>query len=713
MSSSDEFEKAIVERLRERGADGLRRSELRRQLGLRASADPSAFGKALRSLERKGAITKPRRGRYRLPDGSGLVPGRLVVNPRGFGFVQRDDGEPDVFVPARALGNALSGDRVLVSLAEADGERGPSGTVQRILAHGRTHVTGEFVDTDDGPLFRPMSRELPDSFPARGMDDEPALADLQSGDWVVARMERTDDRGGQTRARVIERLGSKGSIAGDLDAVVREYDLPPRHSDAEVEASRAVTLRDVERRDLGDLPVITIDPDDAKDFDDALSVQAGASDGTMVVGVHIADVAAFVAPGSALDLAARRRGFTAYLPGRTLPMLPGPLSSDACSLREGESRPAHSVFLELDLGSGTITSSWREHTRIRVSRRFTFEDVQGFLASRSPEEGWPEEVVLTLRRLADAYLALRRQRQENEAFLELAIPEVRVRCSEAPARILGLAREEHKEAHALVEEFMLAANSCVAAELEARGIPGIFRVHPEPKAQDFEDFRTWARETLNLSPGRMADRRAVNRFLGSLAGIDRGRDAVLAAFLRARPRAIYRASPDDHFGLGKGCYCHFTSPIRRYPDLLVHQQLWEADTGGTRIDSAECHDLAVSCTEMEGDVDQAYYAASDRLKLRYLAQLRDRGEEVHYEGLVARVLPREVLVFLPDLGLYGVLSCGGKGRDAITGTGNRRRLRAADGARYRCGDSIYVQVHRIDVTKGRLELRPFGAHPVR
>ena len=364
------------------------------------------------------------------------------------------------------------------------------------------------------------------------------------------------------------------------------------------------------------------------------------------------------------------------------------------------------------MSSGAITRSWREHTRIRVTRRFTFEDAQAFLKGSSPE-GWPDGVLLTMRRLASAYLALRRRRREQEAFLELAVPEVRVRCSEEPTRLLGLVREEQQEAHALVEEFMLAANSCVAAELVARGIPGVFRTHPEPKAQDVEAFRTWARETFNLKPGRLADRYAVNRFLERVTGSDRGRDVVVAAFLRALPRAVYRGGPADHFGLGKVCYCHFTSPIRRYPDLLVHQQLWAADTGGTSLDPAECQELASSCTALEENVDQAYYAASDRLKLRYLRQLRDCGGEGYYEGVIGRVLPREVLVFLPELGLYGVLRCGGSGRGVTTGTGNRRRLRAADGARYGCGDAIYVQVHRIDVAKGRLELRPFGVRPDR
>jgi ribonuclease R len=269
---------------------------------------------------------------------------------------------------------------------------------------------------------------------------------------------------------------------------------------------------------------------------------------------------------------------------------------------------------------------------------------------------------------------------------------------------VGLEEAKQGRAHHLVEEFMLAANAAVAAELVARGIPGLFRCHAAPGPRDLEEFRALARD-LGLKTGDLDSRSGINRFL---AGITRDPVArVLGlALLRALPRADYRVAPALHFGLGKECYCHFTSPIRRYADLLVHQQLWAADTGAAVRSHDECETLGETVTGREAETDEAYFAASDRLKLRYLLQqMNDHGIASH-EAVVLRVYKQELLLYMVDVGVFARLPArlvSGMGWRVDSLGANGRA--SAGGMEFRSGSVLYVVPHRVDVVKGDLTVR--------
>jgi ribonuclease R len=346
------------------------------------------------------------------------------------------------------------------------------------------------------------------------------------------------------------------------------------------------------------------------------------------------------------------------------------------------------------------------HSTVKVARRLSFDDVQRFIEDGNPPEGWSAMVADSIRELRGLSEVLRQRRETTENFLNLATTEVRVVCHEDPPVIRGLKREEPNEAHALVEEYMLAANVAVARELHEKKLPGLYRIHPEPKERDLKEFRAWAKRALDLQPGHLSSRGAINAFLERNAKT-RLQDILASAFLRTLPRASYAATASLHYGLGKLCYCHFTSPIRRYPDLVVHQQLWAQDTQAASRPQNECANLAGVVSKIEENNDQAYYAALDRLKLRYVRQMQEAGEPLCYEGIIARLLPEALLVYINEFGMFGTLPKDLLGREQFIFSETRHELRGRrTGKLYRCGYIIDVQVAKADIVKGALILKP-------
>ena len=705
MPGTAELKQRIIVLLKERGADGMRRCDLRRRLGVAARAELVNFRETFRELQADGTIIKKRRSRYILAESAALVSGVLVVNPRGFGFVTPAEGGVDIFIPPKGLDTAISGDRVLVAVSDEADERGPSGVVRKIVARAHSELTGRLTENDGCPCVRPLRRSLPDSVRVEGMSAEGEAASAQPGDWVVVRLLPQACARDPLRAEFVRRLTTGSTVSDDLDAVAHEYGLAPPYDGEQISAAARLCPRPMQRESLEHETVITIDPEDAKDFDDALSIHAGGREDTTVVGVHIADVAAYVPPGSELDACARTRAFTAYLPGRTLPMLPEPLASNMCSLVEGEKRLTHSVFLEISRSSGEVLAVRRSRTLIRVSRRLSFTEVQTFIEGET-DNGWPVEVSHAVAAMQHLATAMRRRRSAREVFLDLAHPEIRVLCEGTPPRVAGMISVDQTEAHALVEEFMLAANSAVAGQLETLRIPALFRIHGDPKPSAIGEFKRWASKVPKLRVKDLGDRGAINRFLAAIR--DRAvRELVGNALLSAMERAAYAAVSGTHYGLGKSCYCHFTSPIRRYPDLLVHQQLLAHELGEPARGRAECEDIAAQTSAAERNSDEAYYAAVDRLKLRYLRDLAAAGQALFYEGIVARIAADGLAAYVPELGMYGLVPRNLLGHDHFVRSRDFSMLKGRrSGKTYKCGDVIYVQIRRADTVKGVLHLQP-------
>lgn len=688
----------ILQSLRQRPA-GLQKSTLRKQLIEEGEFDNEAFKEVFHDLNREGVIFKKKGGLYVLSENTDNVPGRLTVTSRGFGFVRPDAGtgeDGDIFIPPKGLHTALSGDRVLVSVGDRNDPRGPSGTIVRVLEAKRQEVVGTFAMLEGVPYFRPMHRDMPEWVPLIGPEDiEEEEWPPEDGSWVLVRILPRESQRDPLETEFIRTINADDTLTADLDAIVEEFNLPEPYTRKQEKDAAHLSPRNIDREDCRHLTALTIDPVDAKDHDDAISLQAGETDGTVVAGIHIADVAAYVAPGSKLDEEAAGRGFTAYLPGRTLPMLPHPLAADLCSLGEGEDRPAHSVFLTLDEKTGEVLSARRTRSTVRVDRGLSFGEVQRFIDTDEAPD-WSDAVREAVDGLVRLSALMRARRGKTEKFLLFDAPDIRVLCTENPPRILGLEKQQQNEANALVEEFMLAANTAVGEELQRQKIPGLYRIHPEPSERDLGEFRDWLRDSLSLDAGSLDTREKMNRFLERHRGTAVG-TAMGAAFLRTMQRASYSATPSLHFGLGKTCYSHFTSPIRRYSDTLVHQQLWAVDTGGEPRSQAECAEIATRVTEQEANLDEATFAAQDRLKLRYLEERDDAGEAVVFEGVVTRVFADRSMLFLPELGLNGVLPHGG---------GHARKVRTRKTPKPpQCGNVIRVEVDRTDLVRNELALR--------
>ena len=687
--------------LRSRADEGCRKADIRRALEIRGKPCESAFREAFRELLREGTIAKRHRGGYVLACSLELVSGRLTVNRRGFGFVTPDAGDADIFIPPKGIGGAMSGDRVLVALGESRDDRGPAGTIRKVLDRQHSVLTGQLTEQRGVWGIRPMRRELPDFIPLVWRQGGEPDDEATPGEWVIAQLEPQTDLNDPLVAVVVDRIAGGNSASADLDAIVSEFDLPEPYTEQEEQDATAIKPVELMREDCRELATVTIDPDDAKDYDDALSVTPGETPGTVRVGVHIADVAAYVPAGASLDDAARRRGFTVYLPGRTLPMLPTPLASDLCSLVEGDDRLAHSVFLDIDETTGCVTGSRRARTVIKVSKRLTFAGVQDFVEGQETPD-WPEKVTTALSTLTQLHRLMRERRREMEEFLDLSVPEAKVVCEGEPLKVVDVVRTKAPTAHAIVEEFMLAANVAVAEELVKTRLPGVFRVHDTPKPREMSEFSRWCKEAFNLKVPSFRSRSRLNGFLAGLRKRPIG-DVVTFSFLSTLQRAVYAGFCHPHFGLGKERYCHFTSPIRRYPDLLVHQQLLARDQGTATRSETECTEIAEQCTGAEKNGDQAFFAAVDRLKLRYVDELSRSEADLFFEGTVARILPDAVLVFLSELCVYGAIPI-----SILHGSrpGRNRQTLRGPGKAYKCGDVTYVQVRRVDTVKGQLELQP-------
>ncbi len=641
-----------------------------------------------------------------------LFCGKISINPSGFGFVKvvnenEEQNSADWFIPAKYLNGAMHGDTVHIAPLPPDprysndGKDDRAAQVMEVVRRARETIVGVMVTYD---RMRPLDKRLFADILVAGN-----LHGVKKGDWVEVKpdyegnllprkriprksMER---RLSNITASIVRRLGPSGVIQADLDAICVEYDLPPFYTLEEEAQAAAIEPRDMPRKDFRDRFTVTIDPFDAKDYDDAVSLAPGKTPGTLEVGVHIAEVAAWIEPKSYFDLKASERGFTAYLPGRTINMLPKGLTAKI-SMTEGVDAPAHSVILQVDAATGKIVASERQHTLIHVDRRLDYDTVQKFFDDSKHPDDWSDELCTALKSMLDITQKMRRHRQNVEQFLDLEIPEIRVICDEVNNKILGLDNHLQRPAEELVEECMLAANSIVAEELAAKHVPGLYRIHPEPEAEKLEEFAALSESAFNIPAGDLSSRQACKNYLKNLPDTP-AKAPLLNAFLRSLPRASYQHEPALHYGLGKTLYSHFTSPIRRYTDLLLHQQLWQLDNNKHLKNNKFFEEWAQILSEKENNNDDAYFAASNRMKLRYLEEMLLAGKENIHSALIVKIASAGVVVELPDIGIQGFIhACDLPG-------GYRSEEKALRDCHI--GKALYVALDEIDFVKASATFR--------
>jgi ribonuclease R len=686
----------------------LNKIDIAHKLGL-TDGEPVTLRKILRELERSGEIARIRKNRYVLPAEADLVTGTLSVHQAGYGFLTTETpGEPDIFIAAENTGTAMHGDRVVARItrdeaySRAKDRRGRrEGRVIRILERVRDTIVGTLQDSrnfyyvvpDDPRLVHNVYIQLP----ARAKLPKAPIR----GDKVVVRLEPWESRHVNPEGEIIELLGPASAPGVDMLSIIRKYDLPTEFPRAVVdEANRipeTVNARMLEgREDLREKFIVTIDPDDARDFDDAIHVdkidppQAGWR-----LGVHIADVSAYVNPDSALDREARRRGNSVYLPDRVIPMLPERLSNGVCSLNPGVDRLTHSVFIQFDK-SGHAKNVRFAKSVIRSAHRLTYKQAYSILQS-APRDRLSEHL-----HVAWALASLLRRRRFEHGSLDLDFPEVKVHV-DANGERLKLERVENDESHQLIEECMLAANETVARELKKRAIPTIYRVHENPDPEKLAEYREFAL-SFNYKVGDLTHRAELQRLLASIRGKPE-EQALKIALLKSLKRARYFPRPLGHYGLAKNNYAHFTSPIRRYADLVVHRALSERDEKRrSRTDMSQIASVAEHVSTTERIAAEAEIEAVRMKKLEFFQRQLDERDPQVFRAAIIDVRNYGMVVELPDVLITGLIHVSSLTNDFyIFEPVQRRLIGRRFRRRFQIGDELRVFVARVDRFKRQID----------
>src|SRR5438552_5873514 len=656
----------------------------------------------LRDLELAGEIVRIRKDRYVLPVEADLVTGKLSIDPVGYGFLaQEKSGEPDVFIAAENIGTAMHGDRVVARISPETPSRRikgrREGRVIRILERAHDTIVGTLQRSRSFYYVVPDDPRFVHDVYVHPTQDRRAQAPGTVGDKVVVRLGAWESRHVNPEGEIIEVLGPASAPGVDVLSIIRKYHLPTEFPSDVLEQAERIPER-VEaqqiagREDLRNQFIVTIDPDDARDFDDAINVEK-LPNGGWQLGVHIADVAAYVEPGSALDREARRRGNSVYLPDRVIPMLPERLSNGVCSLKPEVDRLTHSAFIHFDK-HGVARSARFARSVTRSAHRLTYKQAYAILNSAPRDQ--LDERLHTAWELASL---LRRKRFEHGA-LDLDFPEVKVWVDKRgyPVR---LERVENDESHRLIEEFMLAANEAVARELKKRAIPTIFRVHENPDPEKLAEYREFVL-SFDYRVGDLTHRAELQRLLTSIQGKPE-EQALKVALLKSLKRARYAAQPLGHYGLAKANYLHFTSPIRRYADLVVHRALGR-DAALRRPDMSEIASIAEHISTTERNAADAEIDAAQMKKLELFQRQLDQRNPQIFRAAIVDVRNYGLMVELPDALITGLIHVSSLTDDFYLFEPARRQLIGRRSRkRFSVGDELSVFVARVDVFKRQVD----------
>lgn len=571
---------------------------------------------ALDQLTNEGKILKNKKNRYAHAEHYGCLTGVFQATERGYGFVtpETPDENGDVFIPPYATGKAWQGDRVLIHLTDSPRGHKREGEVMRILSLCTDEVTGTVMQRGKTVFVRPASKKYPDLIIPKNR-----TLDARSGDHVAVKVMFRGDGRLSAQGAITQIFGRNGTMEASIAAILHENGITVPFPDEVLRQADACgdTVDPAEaarRMDLREKLIFTIDGDDARDFDDAVSLEP-MENGHMLLGVHIADVSHYVTPGSPLDDEAYRRGTSVYYPGHVVPMLPVALSNGICSLNPDVDRLAFSAFLEVDK-DGRCHKSQFAKTVIRSKARMTYRKMNEIFDGNEERRAEYAFLTETADRMHALSQAMRRRRMERGA-LDLDLPEAEILTAEngEPVEVSFRARGD---AEKMIEEFMLAANEAVAAYMTHRNNPTVYRVHESPDPEKLRVFAQFARPF-----GYRVDASKPNDTAQLQAVLDGAKDdprqrALPTLLLRSLARARYDAECLGHYGLQAKEYLHFTSPIRRYPDLVAHRMLFKAISGQqyTKSDWVFCEEAASQSTTREfaadtaeRDIDKLYLAA--------------------------------------------------------------------------------------------------------
>lgn len=659
------------------------------------------FQRRLRAMERDGQVIRNRRDAFILPDKADLIRGRVAGHADGFGFLIRDDKQPDVFLGPREMREVLHGDRVIVRVTGTDRRGRPEGKIVEILERQNTRLVGRVLNEHGVLMIVPEDRRIAQDIVVAPGGKRPA-----EGQIVTVELIEQPAKGVRPVGRVVEVLGNYADSGMEIEIALRKHQLPFEFSaEAKAQARKLpdkVRKKDFAgREDITHLPLVTIDDETAKDFDDAVFCAREGRGYRLVVA--IADVSHYVTPGTPLDEEALERGNSVYFPRRVIPMLPEKLSNGLCSLVPQVERLC--MVCDASISSSGAIKSYRFYPGVMFSHaRLTYNQVAAMLYDKEPTLRREHEALLPhLENLDKLFRALLKARAKRGA-IDFETTETRM-IFDDNGKIERIVPQVRNDAHRLIEECMLAANVCASDFLQSREQPALYRVHEGPTPERLAKLRTFLGEFgFSLGGGDEPPASEYGKLIDSIKGRP---DAALlqTVMLRSLRQAVY--SPDNlgHFGLAYEAYTHFTSPIRRYPDLLVHRAI-KAALDGKQYSPGDWEAIGMQCSATERRADDATRDVVAWLKCYFM---KDRvGEE--FTGSVSSVVPFGLFVAIDDVFIEGLVHISDLGADYFHYDETRHELAGGrTGARYRLSDRITVQVVRVDMETSKIDFRLAGA----
>lgn len=664
-----------------------------------SSQQKQHFEELLKQLQKDGLIYKSKQDKYGLPEKFDLVAGRIDKNPRGFGFlIPEEPGHEDIFINPTNLNGAMHNDKVYVKKVPGSSGKKAEGEVVEIIERANTQIVGRFEKVKNyGFVVADNKRISYDIFiPGSHMNE------AKNNQKVVAEITEWPKKNRNPEGKIIEILGYQDEKGVDIEAIIRQLELPgdfPGRVKNEL-ARIPETIPEEEikkRKDLRDLPMVTIDGEDAKDFDDAVSIEK-LSDNMVRLGVHIADVTYYVQADTNLDEEALHRGTSIYLVDRVIPMLPQKLSNNLCSLRPNEDRLSMSVLMNIQLNPLSLESYEITPSVINSNHRMTYNEVQSILVHQNRG----------LRELYDDYVdqlelmnVLRdklRTKRLNEGSIDFERTEVKVILDDK-GKPIDIQQERHGVAEQLIEEFMIMANKVVAEDMYWRDVPFIYRIHEPPDPERLKEFNEFIHNFGYHVKGIESEvhSSALQDVLNQVED-EPEENLINTVLLRTMKKAIYSQHNIGHYGLGLDYYTHFTSPIRRYPDLMIHRIIKEVLKQG-KLPNKRFNDLEERIPSIADHSSlqerRAMEAERDSVELKKIEYMQDKvGEE--FEGLVSGITSFGFFVELENT-VEGLVHVEDLKDDYYH---IRQDIHALVGERtnkrYRLGDEVKVKVNRVD-----------------
>lgn len=672
--------------------------------GLDDSVDREAFSRRLEAMLRDGQLVRNRRGAYGPAQQMALIAGTVIGHRDGFGFLQPDTGGEDVFLPPRQMRSLMHGDRAMVRVSGTDARGRMEGSLVDVLERRNERLVGRYVEERGIAFVIPDNSRITQDVMVPPADKGSA----RSGQIVTVEITQHPGKRNPPLGRIIEVLGEHMAPGMEIDVAIRAHALPYEWPDAVVAEAKSIgdsvpAAARQGRVDLRDLPLVTIDGADARDFDDAVYCQPQGEGWRLWVA--IADVSAYVAPGSALDTEGQLRGNSVYFPERVIPMLPEALSNGLCSLNPKVERLC--MVCEMQVAAdGKVTSSKFYEAVMSSHARLTYDQVaDALLHPRAAERDDFAPLLEHLKDLQSLYRAFAKARKQRGA-IEFESVETRIEFG-SDRKIERIVPVQRNEAHCMIEECMIAANVQAARFLAKHKMPALYRVHETPSSDKIEELRGFLTERgLSLGGGATPEAQHYAKLMQAVAGRPDAR-LIQTVMLRSMMQAQYVPADEGHFGLALDCYTHFTSPIRRYPDLLVHRGIKHVLQGGNpesfEYRPADMQQLGVHCSMTERRADDATRDAVNWLKCEYMM---DRiGEE--FSGLITSVTAFGLFVELDDIYVEGLVHVSSLRNDYYQFHARAHCLRGErSGVEYHVADPIQVRLLRVDLDERKIDFEP-------